>query len=151
MNESVADYMAELRHLATTCQFNEYLEQALRDRLVCGLCHEPTQKKLLTESRLTLVKAIEIAQSMEAAEKNSQQITEPQQDVMKVTEKGQRAIKKEQPRFMCYRCGGTNHAARDANTEIVSVISVRKKATWLKFAAQEEHKRREQKPNPLNG
>ena len=50
---------------------------------------------------------------MEAAEKNSQQIKEPQQDVMKVTEKGQRATKKEQPQFMCYRCGGTNHAARD--------------------------------------
>ena len=27
VNESVADYVAELRRLATTCEFNEYLEQ----------------------------------------------------------------------------------------------------------------------------
>ena len=76
--------MAALRRLATTCDFKEYLEQALRDRLVCGLRHEPTQKKQLTESKLTLAKAIEIVQSMEAAEKNSQQINEPQQGVLKV-------------------------------------------------------------------
>ena len=69
-NESIAEYVAALRRLATTYDFKEYLEQALRDRVVCGLRHEPTQKKLLTESKLTLAKAIEIVQSMEVAEKN---------------------------------------------------------------------------------
>ena len=64
----IEEYVAELRRLVTTCEFNDYLDQELRDRLVCGLCHEATQKRLLTESRLTLTKAIEIAQSLEAAE-----------------------------------------------------------------------------------
>ena len=41
------------------------------------LCHKPTQKKLLTNFKLTLVKAIEISQNMEAAEKNLQQIKDP--------------------------------------------------------------------------
>ena len=35
--ESVAMYVAELRRLATHCVFEAYLEEALRDRLVCGL------------------------------------------------------------------------------------------------------------------
>jgi len=45
--ESVADYVAELRKLFTSCQFGNYLEQALRDRFVCGYKSENAQKKLL--------------------------------------------------------------------------------------------------------
>ena len=35
--ESVMNYMAKLRHLATTCNFEQFLDQALRDRLVVVL------------------------------------------------------------------------------------------------------------------
>ena len=42
--ESVADYMAELCCLAMHCKFEAYLEEALRDRLVCGLRSEGVQK-----------------------------------------------------------------------------------------------------------
>ena len=35
--ESVAEYMAELRRIATHCEFGDGLNDALRDRLVCGL------------------------------------------------------------------------------------------------------------------
>ena len=45
--ESVAEYQAELRRLATHCEFKQYLSEALRDRLVCGLRSESTQKNLL--------------------------------------------------------------------------------------------------------
>jgi len=50
--------MVELRKLADRCQFAEYLEEALSDRLVCdrlvcdrlvcGLCNEAIQRRLLT-------------------------------------------------------------------------------------------------------
>ena len=45
--------MAELRKLVDRCQFTEYLEEALCDRLVCdklvcGLCNEVIQRRLLT-------------------------------------------------------------------------------------------------------
>lgn len=46
--ESVSEYMAELRRLAEHCQFGEGLSDALRDRLVCGLHNEGTQRRLLT-------------------------------------------------------------------------------------------------------
>ena len=44
-DESIADYVAELRKLTINCDFGDYLEEALRDRFVCRLCSEPTQKK----------------------------------------------------------------------------------------------------------
>ena len=74
VGETIADYEAELRRLAIHCEFQEYLDQALRDRLVCGLKSEATQKRLLSEPNLTLKRAIEVAQSMEAAERNTQQL-----------------------------------------------------------------------------
>ena len=36
------------------CDFGEFLEQALRDRFVCGLANTILQKCLLTEKKLTL-------------------------------------------------------------------------------------------------
>ena len=42
--ESIAEYMAELRCFSRTCEFaEEYLSEALRDRLVCGLQSENIQ------------------------------------------------------------------------------------------------------------
>ena len=77
VDESVAEYVAELRKLATHCRFGGYLEEALRDRLVCGLREESTQRALLTENELTLARALEIAQSREAVLMNAQRLKEP--------------------------------------------------------------------------
>ena len=52
--EKVNDFMIELRKLAHSCDFGNFLEQALRDRFVCGLSNASLQKRLLTERNLTL-------------------------------------------------------------------------------------------------
>lgn len=44
--ESVNSYVVELKRLSTHCEFGTFLLKALRDRLVCGLRSETTQKKL---------------------------------------------------------------------------------------------------------
>ena len=44
--ESVTEFAAELRRLATNCQFGTHLNEALRDRLMCGLSSEAAQKRL---------------------------------------------------------------------------------------------------------
>ena len=46
-SENVADYLAELRRLALTCEFNNFLDEALCDRFVCGLLEEAIQRRLL--------------------------------------------------------------------------------------------------------
>ena len=46
VGETISEYVAELRRLATTCEFGDFLNDALRDRLVCGLRNESVQKRL---------------------------------------------------------------------------------------------------------
>jgi hypothetical protein len=70
-DETIAEFMAELRRLSAHCDFESYLEQALRDRLVCGIRNENIQRRLLAEADLSLMRAVELAQGMEVAERNS--------------------------------------------------------------------------------
>ena len=66
--ESVADYIADFKQLSTHCQFKDYLNDALRDRLVCRLWKESTQKRLLLEDKLTFTKAVETPQNIESVD-----------------------------------------------------------------------------------
>ena len=66
----MSSYVAELRALAEFCNFGDTLELMLRDRLVCGVNKEATQRLLLAESELTFAKALDIATSQETAAKN---------------------------------------------------------------------------------
>ncbi len=71
-NESVAEFIAELRKLARDCEFGDSLNVTLRDRLVGGLKSSSIQKKLLTmKAPLTFAEACSTAKSMEAAESPS--------------------------------------------------------------------------------
>ena len=111
-NESTAEYVAELRKLASPCEFGDYLNEALRDRFVCGLRSESTQKRLLSEVDLTLTKAVSIAQSMEAAESEAHTLRSEKMAVHKLeSEKSSRTIVTLPPKKACHRCGKNNHSA----------------------------------------
>ena len=69
--ERVAQYMAALRKLT---EFEDYLEEALRDRLVCGLRNEAVQRRLLSEKDLRLQTAYDIAVSMETASRQASEL-----------------------------------------------------------------------------
>ncbi|CAB3985347.1 Hypothetical predicted protein [Paramuricea clavata] len=47
--ESVSEFVANLKRLASTCKFGAYLNEALRDRFVCGLRSSNIKKKLLAD------------------------------------------------------------------------------------------------------
>jgi hypothetical protein len=66
---SISDYVAVLGKLTEHCDFGDRLTDDLRYRLVCGMRHENIQSKLLSESGLTLKKAIESFVAMETAAK----------------------------------------------------------------------------------
>ena len=72
--ESVSDFMASLRKLASHCKFETFLSEALRDRFVCGLCSEAIQKALLAKKDLTVDSALDTALSMEAAAKKAREM-----------------------------------------------------------------------------
>ena len=108
-DESIAEFDAALRKLATHCEFGETLEEALRDRFVCGLRHEATQRRLLSEHALTYQKALEIARGMEAANKNTAALKVQKPLVHKV--KGR--VPRETERKTCCRCRRTGHFPKD--------------------------------------
>ena len=114
MEESIAEYVAELRRLATDCEFGDYLGEALRDRLVCGMRSCSVQKRLLSEADLTFKRALEIAQAMEAAESNVKSLKGTEESIKKLSinsRKGERSrLSQREP---CFRCGRTNHESRD--------------------------------------
>ncbi|KAI5086647.1 hypothetical protein C0J45_23302, partial [Silurus meridionalis] len=97
--ESVAVFVAVLKKLAEHCEFGDVLNDTLRDRLVCGLRCKGIQKRLLTESNLTLQRAIELSVSMELAAKEAQQLSSNSKMYKMETEK-QTEIK-----GPCFRCG----------------------------------------------
>ena len=116
VGESIAEYLAELRRLATHCEFADFLDQALRDPLVCGLHSQNVQKRLLSEAKLTLTKAMELVQAMEAAERNAQGLKETEAAVKKLSsstfkDKGDTSSRQQTQSGPCYRCGQTNHDA----------------------------------------
>lgn len=94
--ETVAQYVAVLKGLSEHCEFGAYLEDALRDRFVCGLKSETVQKRLLTEKDLTFQKAVDYAISAETAARDVQQLS----GSLKVN-----AVFSQK----CWRCGKTNH------------------------------------------
>ena len=69
--ESIATFVAELRHLSQDCNFGDSLADMLRDRLVCGVGSVRVQKRLLAEPELTFDSAFKISTAMETAEKNA--------------------------------------------------------------------------------
>ncbi|KAF5274678.1 hypothetical protein FQR65_LT16909 [Abscondita terminalis] len=67
-NEDVKTFVAKLKSLSHYCEFNTFLQEALRDRLVCGIRSIAIKRKLLSEVNLTFEIAYKTALSMELAE-----------------------------------------------------------------------------------
>ena len=105
-DESTAVFVAELRRLSAYCEFGD-LDDALRDRLVCGLRNESIQKRLLSEANLTYQRAMELAQGMEAAEQNSRLLKSTEPAINQVSNGSPSNSRERQP---CFRCGRTNHS-----------------------------------------
>ena len=102
--ETLVQYLAQLRKLTEHCEFQDNLEETLRDRLVCRMLSVPIQKRLLAEKDLTLQKAMEIAQGMEAATKQSSELRTPSGSVA-----GNPDIQFTTTGKACYRCGSKGH------------------------------------------
>ena len=66
--ESIGDYIVALKVAASSCDFADFQQQALRDGLVCSLSNENIQKCMLAESHLDWKKAQELALALQSAE-----------------------------------------------------------------------------------
>ncbi|VDI74334.1 Hypothetical predicted protein [Mytilus galloprovincialis] len=110
--ESINEYVAQIRKFSEYCNFPD-LNDTLRDRLVCGLKSEQTQKKLLSVQALTLEKAMQISVAMETATKDALELQGKQQEsaVHKVKSQKPKVNSYQQKLITCYRCNKQGHKA----------------------------------------
>lgn len=137
-DETVTEYLLALKELASTCEFGQFLNDALRDQFVCGLSGEGYHKRLLTKKDLTFKKACDIALALELAHKDTKELREHVDkqtgEVHKVSiaQRDKRNHKKtnnahqnrqedsrakqrfsREKKQQCYRCGKGNHQSNE--------------------------------------
>lgn len=69
---------------------------------MCGMCNANMQKRLLTEADLTFKRALELAQGMEAAEKNAKTLKGTEVAVKQVSIPQRRRESSGTPQTPCY-------------------------------------------------
>ena len=129
VNEAVPKYIARLRQLSQDYQFGSFLDEMIRDRLVCGINSEMIQSRLLSEPELSLQKATEMAVALETAGRNQQELSgaassaaqPPEPEVQRIQESAEsRQVRESQrtskPNKMsdsnaqkCWRCLSSKH------------------------------------------
>ena len=117
-------------------EFGEYLNEPLRDWLVCGLRNTGIKKRLISEANLTLAK---IAQGMEAAEKNAKRLQRGEAVHVPVNKVIPRREKKtSRPRLE--KTGEVDMCLVLADFRTLPATSARKKDTLLRRAgADQQH------------
>ena len=111
-NESVMTYVAELRALAEHCKFpTDFLNELLRDRLVCGINDQQIQRRLLAKRDLKLQDAIDEAMSCENATKDYKALQLAPEDTAQPLLKVKMAKGQTSPPVRCFRCNKTGHNA----------------------------------------
>ena len=135
--EKVTELAARIRQDASTCDFpaiKDIQDEAMRTRFICAVKNEAVLKAVfkLRDDELTFSKAVEIAQEMEEAAKVAKETvhgsseTPSTASVYKMSDKkkpplsGFKPYTKQSgqytfllPKGVCFRCGKTNHTAKD--------------------------------------
>ena len=115
--ESVSAFVAALRRLAKDCNFGDAMERTLRDKIVFSINDDAIRKKLLDEPSLTYKRALELAESAEAAANGQKEMRTPfqtgkaePQPVQGVAAK-MNVTGQEAKGIVCHRCAKPGHLA----------------------------------------
>ena len=73
--EALNKYLADLRKMSEHCEFGQFLEDAIRDKFVCGMINSSIRKRLWTDENLTLEKATSIVFSLETSSHENELIS----------------------------------------------------------------------------
>ena len=129
-SESIAEYSARLRRLATACNFGTFLPRAVWDQFVSGIRDGNTKKKLLSQDISTLEDAMTTAIADDAVKGESQLFQTNPIHVVKARpsnnhKKGRerdshrskrqissKSTKDKKPFYTCCTCGESGHSRK---------------------------------------
>lgn len=134
MGENIDAYVASLRGLVKTCNYEHLEDSLIRDRIVIGIRDNNSRKKLLQEKKLNLSKCIDICRANEMTNAQMKTINHDEVHVDLVNAKSRDKKLKDKSRFQkecwycgqkhafvkeecpawgkkCSKCGGNNHFA----------------------------------------
>ena len=116
--ESLGECIAGLRKASEHCKFGTFLNEALRDKFVCGIRDRAIRKRLITEKDLDLQRAIQLANGFEEANTQNSLITKSftQTHTALIKEETTHKVvlpKNHHPPLQraCYRCLSKTHLA----------------------------------------
>ena len=110
-DETIASFVATLKQLSKFCKHGNSLHEMLRDRIIVGVLSEKIQLRLLAEPNLTYERCLELAQSIEMAEKDRQQLKDSRVKEDHVFySHAKRGQMKQHQKVECYRCGSAHLA-----------------------------------------
>ncbi|XP_041983368.1 uncharacterized protein LOC121736323 isoform X2 [Aricia agestis] len=108
-DEHFNEFLTRIKTQASKCEFDNLLDEMLKDKIVFGIRSNQIREKLLTEDKLNLTKAIAICKTCEEATKQLDEF-EGKNKVLSLKNKSLR--NKQNEYFDCKRCG-TNHKSRE--------------------------------------
>ena len=118
-SEPYHDYVAELRKLARSCEFADGLDDALRDKFVCGIRDAAVCKKLLTVDGLTLAVALKTASAQELVDREAAHLAGAGEGIHAIRRNHVKPLPHKgtvsvgPPLKPCIRCGGKGHSPAD--------------------------------------
>lgn len=146
--ESVATFVAELKKLSEHCEFGASLDEMIRDRLVCGIGDERSQRRLLAEPNLDFKKAFQLAQSLEAADRNVkdlQHVPGRPDKLYRLHSQPDAGARRPQT-LRCYRCGA-DHKPTDCGFKDAECHYCHKKGHIAKVCRSKARDGKRKPPN----
>ena len=115
--ESLGDYIAGLRKASEHCEFGTFLNEALRDKFVCGIIDKYIRKQLLAERDLDIQRAVQLATGFEEANTQNSLMSKNKTQTFKTHLKEENTHKVfsqkhgNPPSQRCFRCLSKAHLA----------------------------------------
>lgn len=126
-DETVTDFIVEIKALTQTCDFGDHLAEALRDKLVFGVHDQKIQAALLREKDLTFDRACTIAKSFDMTRQNVELMhgetnvsafaknrLGPKTDQNRVMRGNRRS---RYAGYQCFSCGHYGHTSRNCQAK----------------------------------
>uniref|UniRef100_H2ZRT5 Tick transposon n=1 Tax=Latimeria chalumnae TaxID=7897 RepID=H2ZRT5_LATCH len=109
-NESIEEFVTNLKLKSRSCHFGQIQESLIRDRLVIGCSDHKVRERLLRDCELTLEKAIRICQAAELTKKQiSVMAKEDKKESMYLVKKVDASYGKLKSGKSCGKCGNVQY------------------------------------------